>query len=875
VRTASTASVDLLERSGELEALRCAFERVRDTRRGRLVLVEGEAGGGKTALLRRFSEDQGRGARLLWGASEALFTPRPLGPLLDIAELTGGELAELIRKGAFPHAVAAGLLREVGTRIPTLVVLEDLHWADEATLDVLRLVARRVSSVSALVIGSYREHDLTPNHPLRIVLGELATGRIERLEVAPFSMAAVARLAGPHGIDPERLYRETGGNPFFVTEALAAGDHRIPPTVRDAVLARAARLSAPARGLMEAVAVVPPRADLWMLDALAGTRAADRLGECLSSGMLTASPRAVEFRHELARVAVEDSLPPDRRLALHRAALAALSEPPSGPRDLVRLAHHAEATGEVEAVLEYGPRAAEIAASVGAHREAAAQYARALRFGDSLPLEARAMLLERRARECYLSNQADEAIGDQRRAVECHRRRRDRLGEARALRSMSTMLWCPGRTAEATLAARDAAAILEVLPPGPELARTYAELSRLAMNADDAEDGRAWGERAMELAHGSGDRQIVAYALNNIGTIELLQGRRDGQQQLERSLQLARDVGDEEGVARAFTNLAQAALRQRWYPVVDRNVDLGLAYAAEHGLDLFRLYLLSFRALAQLGQGRWTEAADAATLVLHEPSASTMPRTLALAVHGTLRARRAEPDPWGPLDEALALAESSGELARIAPVAAARAEAAWLIGDAETVRQSTELAVRLAASHRVGWLGAELACWRRRAGIAHEYPFDEDNPYGLELEGHWHRAAEAWTGLGCPYEAALALVASGEEESLRRALLSLQRLGARATAAIVARRLRERGARDLPRGPRLATRPDRTDLTPREIDVLELVAQGMRSSDIAERLFLSRKTVDNHVAAILRKLHARSRAEASAEAVRLGLVRIG
>jgi DNA-binding CsgD family transcriptional regulator len=873
VRDADHTPDELLERASELEALQHAFHGVRTTRRGRLVVVEGEAGVGKTALVRRFCDAQGTAARVLSGSCDGLFTPRPLGPLIDVADTTGGALAEVVAAGAFPHQAAAALLDELGTRVPTVLVLEDLHWADEASLDVLRLVARRAGSVSALIVVTYRDHEVGLDHPLRLVLGELATSDgTEHLALAPLSIIAVAHLAEPHGVDAERLHSETGGNPFFVTEVLATGDGKIPPTVRDAVLARRARLSSSARSLLDAVAVVPPRAELWMLDALAGTHG-DHLGECLTSGMLTASARGVAFRHELARVAVEESLPTDRRLALHRAALAALADPPTGRPDPLRLALHADAAGDPDAVITHAPRAAELAASVGAHREAAAQYARTLRYADELPLDERASLLERYARELHVSDRADEAIEALRAAVACRRRQGDQVGEAHTLRLMSNLLWCPGRADEAERVARDAAARLEPLPAGPELARTYAELARLAMNKDDAEEAMAWGGRALALADRLGERATRAYALNTIGTTELLSGRRDGQERLERSLELAREGGDEEGVARAFVNLAQGALRSRRYPMVDRNVEAGLAYAAEHGLDMVRLYFLSFRALAELGRGRWTAAADAAAAVLQEPSPSTMPHTFALVVEGTLRARRAQPDAWQPLDDALALAEPSGELARLAPVAAARAEAAWLAGNPEGVRRSTDHALQLATAREVSWVIGELACWRHRAGVRQGLPPDAPEPFGLEMAGEWTRASEAWTRLGCPYEATLALAESGEEAALRRALRDLQQRGARAPAAIVARRLREGGARDVPRGPRAATLENPANLTPRQVDVLQLVADGMRSSEIAERLYLSRKTVDHHVAAILRKLGARSRAEASAEAVRLGLSR--
>lgn len=213
---------------------------------------------GKTALVRRFCDDQSGSARVLWGNCDALFTPRPLGPLFDIAETTAGELEELVVSGAKSHEVVAALARELGRRAPTVIVLEDVHQADGATLDVVRLLGRRVGTIPALVVATYREDDLAAARPLRIVLGELATATdVERLGIGPLSPAAVADLADSYELDPDELFRKTAGNPFFVTEVLGAEPDEIPHTVRDAVLARAASLSTPGRRLLEAVAALP------------------------------------------------------------------------------------------------------------------------------------------------------------------------------------------------------------------------------------------------------------------------------------------------------------------------------------------------------------------------------------------------------------------------------------------------------------------------------------------------------------------------------------------------------------------------------------------------------------------------------------------
>lgn len=315
----SNAVSELLERGGELALLAECLGTVRDKLRGRLVLVSGEAGIGKTALLRRFCDEVDSDARVLWGGCDSLFTPRALGPLLDIAQLTGGELARIVESGARPSDVATALMREASGRTPTIIVFEDVHWADEATLDVLGLLGRRIESIPVLLAATYRD-ELDRTHPLRVVLGELAGPGVRRLKLASLSPKAVEVLAERENADAEQLYRQTGGNPFFVTEALATGGDELPESIRDAVLARASRLSSAARTLLEAVAITPSHCEHWLLESLAGATL-EPVEACLASGMLEAHPRGVAFRHELARLALEDCLPMNRRFALHRQAL--------------------------------------------------------------------------------------------------------------------------------------------------------------------------------------------------------------------------------------------------------------------------------------------------------------------------------------------------------------------------------------------------------------------------------------------------------------------------------------------------------------------------------------------------------------------------
>jgi DNA-binding CsgD family transcriptional regulator/tetratricopeptide (TPR) repeat protein len=863
--TSVIAEKGLLERERELAVLAETLAGVDHRSGGALALVHGEAGAGKTALLYRFCGEQETTTRILWGACEALFTPRPLGPFIDVAETVGGELRALVAAGALPHEVASGVVRELAGGPAAILVVEDAHWADEATLDVLRLLSRRLSALPALVVVTYRDDELERTHPLRTVLGELATtSTVIRITVPPLSAAAVGLLAAGHPVDPEELYRHTSGNPFFVGEVLAAPGAQIPNSVRDAVFARVARLDPQARDLLDAVAVVPPRSELWLLEALAGD-AMVALDECLASGMLRLEDQAVAFRHELARLAVEGSINPHHRVELHRSALRALRVRDGSP-DLARLAHHAEAAGDAVAVLELAPAAAEHATALGAHREAAAQYARALRFTDGLDDEAQGKLFDRRAYACYLIGEFDVAIDGEQQAVECFRRAGDRRHEGDALRSLSRLLRYVGRTNEAMGVGHDAVAILESQPPGHELALAYANLSHLHQHLEDGDGTIAWANRAIEL----GDVEAEVYALTNIANAEMLAGR-SGARELERALELALEAGLDDHAGRALIASFWWSPRGRRYGDADRDVDRALELCTERGLELWRLFSFAFRSRLQLDLGLWGDAADSASVVLRDPRSAPVPRVVALSVAGLVRARRGDPEAWPLLDEAWALAEPTGELQRVEPAAAARAEAAWLEGRADAVAEATEAALALALHRRAPWIVGELACWRHRAGEREELPLEVPDPWAAELEGDVRRAAAGWTELDAPYEAALALAGADSEDLLLRAHDQLLGLDARPAAAIVNRRLRERGARRLPRGPRASTRSNPASLTGRELEVLALLSQNLSNAEIADRLVLSRRTVEHHVSAVLRKLSVPTRAQAAAEAVRLGL----
>ncbi len=757
---------ELLERSDELRILRASFERAA-AGQGNVVLVGGEAGIGKSSLVRAIA-DELSGA-VLWGWCDDLMTPRAFGPFYDMApDLGPGYRAALIDDPR-PERILAALHDALATGPTRLVVIEDLHWADDATIDAIKYLARRIGQLPVMLVLTVRD---TGAARVRSTLVNAPAGAVTRLQLAPLSTAAIAALAGEAAA--ERLRRLTSGNPFFLSEILASGTDEVPASVQDAVLARVEQMSTDARQVAELVSVAPTRIEADVMTELHGGTAG--LSEAEDARLLLILAEGIGYRHELARRAVEAGLAPAERRRLNRAVLEALERRSADP---ARLVHHAAEADLPEAIVRHGMAAARAASAANAHRQALAHWSRVLDHEDSLEQHALTEALEGGSVAAYFMNHMNEALGLRQRVLEIHRTT-DPRAESRDHRWISRFHWMLGHPTEAASAAESAAAAVEHLSPTPELAFAYSTRSQLAMLAHRNEEAITWGEHAIELAESIGDVETRIHAMINVATALERSDHVRGEAMLEEARLAAIAAGHPEHACRAYTNLNWVRVLRRQYERAEQGLREGIAYAAEHEIETFVTYLSSTLAWLLMEVGRWDEAVELAHRCLQGPAISSPSRVPALEALTRItlrRGNRARAVQYAA--EIWALAAPSGEVQRIAPAAAVRAEVDWLSGESSDEATTTDAlrAFDLAVERGELRYGGELARWLHLAG--HDMgDAAVDEPYLSELRGRFSEAAERWDDLGLPYEAALAMALGGDSDAAVARLGELGAIGA-------------------------------------------------------------------------------------------------
>jgi DNA-binding CsgD family transcriptional regulator/tetratricopeptide (TPR) repeat protein len=846
----------LLERDDALTTLRQAYADA-GSACGRVVAVGGEPGIGKSALVEAFLAEVGTEARVLAGVCDDLSIPRPLGPFRDLIGSVSNQLRDAIDRDAPAHEITRLLIKELSPPPrPAVLVLEDVHWADDATLDVITMLARRIASLPLLLVITSRSGERPPGHAFESAIGALAAAEAWFIELTPLSKPAVAQLAG-HRAD--EIYATTRGNPFFVTELVQCElDTQVTRTISHAVLGRAASLSEEGRALVELVSVVPGRASTAILDA-AVPNWLEIAEEPERRHLLEIRAKDVRFRHELARHAIRSSLPTAMRRRLHARVLDALLAIGGDPADVV---HHAEASGKDEVVAAHVLEAARRAAAAGSHREAFAHFQRALDFLDELLPAERTWTLEGLARTAYYVGRLDDGFAAVRLAIELHRAAGDEAGVGRCTRMLSRLHWYWGDGIASRVAAAEAVEILEPLGDSAELARAYSGVAQLAMLNDDPEGTALWGKRALELAVRVGDDGTRAHALVNLATVNAMLDPDDVTPLLDAHA-AADGAGNSHEGTRALGNLGYAQMM--WVRPVEalEYTKQALAYADEHEVDTLAVYNANVVAWLNLRSGNW-EAAEA---VARRQSTVGAPGFIANVVLATLAARRGEPDAKARVEGVTTAATRAAEIYPVVAAIELASEHALLTGTLPPV----EWIEGLRAHVPPGAAGMIISSWAAVAGLTVADPVPGSPVYWAMQHGDWRGAADAFGEIGWTYDRALMLSLLDDEDALAEGIEIARALGAEPLVARIARRMRDLGLR-VPRGPRQATRENPANLTARQLEVLRLLCDGRTNAEIADELVVSLRTAEHHVAAVLTKLGARDRRDATRRAASLGLL---
>ncbi len=861
----------LLEREEHLAEFGALLDRAR-AGHGGMIIVNGESGAGKTSLLRAFTDEHVDDAPVLWSACDPLSTPRPLGPVHDLADQLGDDVASMLENAVQPHEIFQAVFEHLRVH-PSVLVVDDLHWADQGTIDLLRYVLRRIGVTSSIVIGALRDDEIGPDHRLLALLGDVARSPDgTSTTLRPLSTEAIGTMVEGRSVDPVWLRAVTAGNPFFVVEMIDYEGGEIPRTVRDAVLARTTGLTAGTWDLLHLLACAPEAiGDRLLVPLGIGLEPLRMAGD---AGLIQRAPRGVEFRHDLCRMAITSTIPPGGEAGFHRRLLDALEQ--FTIAEPAVLAHHAVHAGDAIRTLRYASEAGRVATRSGAHTQAAAFFETALQDGAPVgPIE-ETDLLELLADEYYLIDRLDDAIAASERAMRLRQREGNVAGVSFNHHALAVFHWY---NADRDLAVQHARASVAVFEPGVgghsdaervRLGHGLAIQAYLAIQANDIDLARGRLGRAAEAGADLDQALTVRIGLMN-GICDLLDGRANARESTLSILDGASEHLDEI-YSSGFSNLTYVDVEQRRLRDATELLGFTLPLTVERDLPICQVWQLGARGRLNMLKGDWAQALHDADRVLSAPSAP-LARTWPYLLRGLIRLRSGG-DAAEALDAAWRLARRFDEPMRLLPAAAALVEQAWLTGRPDERIEECYGLLQHTKGIGLEWGRGDLAGWLHRLDPTGGFEETDEiaEPYRLQIVGDSVGAAEMWDALGAPYERALALIDTGELDAMRSGLDLLDRLGADEVSAKIRQDLRRGGMLGVPSRRRESTRENPAGMTNRQVEILRLLADGSTNAEIASRLFVSTKTVDHHVSALLAKLQVANRRDAVRRGTELGIV---
>lgn len=865
--------MELIERAGILASLQAHLEKVADSE-GHCVLVSGEAGIGKTSLVREFCREIESSCKIYQGTCDALFTPRLLAPLYDIALQMGIDLLQNNVDSSDRAGLFTKFIQELSDQKQTsLILFEDVHWADEATLDFIKFFARRITHTRCLFILTYRDDEIHFRHPLRNVLGQLSADSFSRLHLAPLSRPAVERLAEEKGYSGEDVYSITSGNPFYVNEILANYSAGVPENIKDSVLSVFNRQEEKTKRVWEILSVIPGGFEIKYLDRMEPDYSS-AVKNSLDSKILILEAGRLLFKHELYRRTIEASLSPLLRLTLNKKILDLFLGNFEQNQQIERIIHHAKNASEYDLVVRYAPLAAARAACLGAHLEASKLYFSAIEYYQGNDKDLLVQFYEWYAYECYLTNQIKEAIIFQGKALNLWKEKGNMEKISSSMRFLSRFWWFDGNRQKAESFGVQAIEVLRDQPSTSAKAMAFSNMSQLKMLSSEHGACIFWGEQAIAIAKELDDMETLSHALNNVGTSQMQMpvSKQKGIELLEQSLGIALKNSYHEHAARAYANLGTSAAEIKDVEFAKKYLDAGILYCEERDLDSWTSYMIIMKARLNLETGNWVEAYRSAEKLLRNENQLPVARIGALIVLATVKMRKGDLDVLDMLIQAKTIAFETMELQRIVPAMVALLEFEWITGKISIERATLDRTISMVEEMGDFYNYSEFAFWlwksRRQQVIFRE----KYSGYVTDDHHLARKAAGLWEELGYPYQQALALFDGGEMDK-RKAISIVHKLGARAIFEKMKMEMRASGIKSIPRGIRKTTQSNPALLTEREMDVLQLLREGMQNKEIAARLFISVKTVDHHISAIMFKLDSNSRIKAVQEAIHLEILK--
>src|SRR6187200_3221285 len=510
--------MELIERDGFLRSLETTFESVTEGE-GHCILLSGEAGIGKTSLIKSFYKEKKDNCKIYQGTCDALFTPRPLAPIYDIIwqiqdDTKESEVHNVDRSLLF-NQLFNGLEQQ---KKPVIIIIEDIHWADEATLDFIKFFARRIGRIHCLFILSYRDNEILDNHPLRNVLGQLSPDSLTRLQLQPLSRHAVEKMAEERGYKGEDVFSISGGNPFYVTEILASYSPGVPDNTKDSILSVYHKQEKGTKNAWEICSVIPEGLEINRFGKIKSSWD-EGMDHCFALQIIIIKKNRVIFKHELYRRTIEGSLSPFKRIELNKKMLDLFLDSFEQEGEIERIVHYAKNANENKLVVKYAPIAARQAACVGAHIEASKLFLTAVEYSDGNDEDQMVEFYESYAYECYLTNQTKDAIIYQGKALKIWQKKNEVERAGHSLSFLSRLWWFDGNRQEAENYAKQAIEILEPQPPSKAKAMAYSNMSQLKMLSDESAECIQWGNKAIDMAKEIKDDEILSHAMNNVGTV--------------------------------------------------------------------------------------------------------------------------------------------------------------------------------------------------------------------------------------------------------------------------------------------------------------------------------------------------------------------